>query len=54
MGVSLEWNELPNKKASRILIYKEVDFDDKSDWPSQFDWIIDMSIRMKKTFRKYL
>ena len=54
MGVSLEWNELPNKKASRILIYKDVDFDDKSDWPSQFDWIIDMSIRMKKTFRKYL
>ena len=29
MGVSLEWNELPNKKASRILIYKDVDFDNK-------------------------
>lgn len=54
MGVSLEWNELPDKKASRILICKNVDFDNKNDWSSQFDWIIDMSIKMKKTFKKYI
>ena len=48
MGVSLEWNELPNKKASRILIYKDVDFDNKDQWSEQFDWMMDMAIKMKK------
>ena len=54
MGVALEWYELPEKKASRILICKTVDFEDKDAWAEQFDWIIDMAIRMKKAFKKYL
>ena len=54
MGVSLEWNELPNKKASRILVYKDVDFDNKEQWSEQFDWMMDMAIKMKKAFKKYL
>lgn len=54
MGVQLEWNELPEKKASRILVYKTVDFDNKDDWSAQFDWMIDMAIKMKKAFKKYL
>ena len=54
MGVSLEWNELPDKKASRILICKTVDFDDKNSWSDQFDWLMDMSMKMKQTFKKYL
>ena len=54
MGVRLEWNELPAKKASRIMVYKTVDFDNKDAWPEQFDWIMDMSMKMKKAFKKYL
>ena len=54
MGVLLEWNELPEKKASRILVYKTVDFDDKKDWSNQFDWMMDMAVKMKKAFKKYL
>lgn len=54
MGVSLEWNELPNKKASRILVYKDVDFDNKDSWSEQFDWMMDIALKMKKTFKKYL
>ena len=54
MGVQLEWNELPEKKASRILVYKDVDFDNKDDWSEQFDWMIDMALKMKKAFKKYL
>lgn len=54
MGVQLEWNELPEKKASRILVYKTVDFDNKDDWSAQFDWMMDMAIKMKKAFKKYL
>ena len=54
MGVQLEWNELPEKKASRIMVYKTVDFDNKDDWPAQFDWMMDMAVKMKKAFKKYL
>lgn len=54
MGVELEWNELPEKKASRILVYKDVDFKDKDNWPEQFEWMMDMAIKMKKAFKKYL
>lgn len=54
MGVELEWNELPNKKASRILVYKNVDFDDKDSWLEQFDWMMDMAMKMKRAFKKYL
>lgn len=54
IGVSLEWNELPEKKASRILAYKTVDFNNKDNWPEQFDWIMDMAIKMKKASKKYL
>lgn len=54
MGVQLEWNELPEKKASRILVYKEVDFDNKDNWSMQFEWMMDMALKMKKAFKKYL
>ena len=54
MGVVLEWNELPNKKASRILVYKDVDFENKDQWSEQFEWMMDMAIKMKKVFKKYL
>lgn len=54
MGVQLEWNELPEKKASCILVYKTVDFDNKDTWSEQFDWMMDMAIKMKKVFKKYL
>lgn len=54
MGVVLEWNELPQKKASRILVYKTVDFDEKDNQTEQFDWMMDMALKMKKTFKKYL
>lgn len=54
MGVKLEWYELPEKKASRILIWKTVDFENKDSWFEQFDWMMDMAIRMKKAFKKYI
>lgn len=54
MGVQLEWNELPDKKASRIIVYKTVDFEDKDSWTEQFAWMQDMALKMKKAFKKYL
>ena len=52
--LAFDWRELPERKASRIVITKEVTFSDKQQWNAQFDWLIDVMLRMKKTFRKYL
>ena len=49
-GLTLEWEELPEKKASRIGVKKNVDFNDKTQWTSQFDWIMDVMLRLKKVF----
>ncbi len=54
MGVQLEWMELPEKKACRILISKTVDFYNKDAWPAQFDWLMHVAATMKKAFRKFL
>ena len=54
MGILLEWNELPNKKASRIIAYKTVDFDDKQQWNELFSWMMEIAVKMKNVFKKYL
>ncbi len=54
MGMSLDWRELPGKKASRILATQPADFEDKSKWLVQFDWVMDVALKMKKVFKKYL
>ena len=54
MGMELDWRELPDKKASRILITHPADFENKDTWTGQFDWIMDVVLKMKKIFKKYL
>ena len=54
MEMELEWKELPEGKASRILIEKTVDLDDRATWPEQFDYIMDTCIKMKRAFKRYL
>lgn len=54
MGMKLEWNELPEKKASRILAWRDADFDNKDDMVEQFSWMMDVAMKMKKAFKKYL
>lgn len=53
-GMKAQWAELPQKKASRIMLIKDVDFDDKEQWLEQFDWIVDMPLKAKNVFQKYL
>ena len=52
--MTFDWRELPERKASRIVIEKSVTFGDKNQWNAQFDWIIDVMLKMKKAFKKYL
>ena len=54
IGFSFDWRELPERKASRIVLENNVSFNDKSQWNKQFDWLIDVMIKMRKTFKKYL
>lgn len=54
MGVSLDWRELPDKKTSRIIIMNDADFENKDSWEEQFEWIVDVALKMKRVFKKYL
>lgn len=54
MGMKLDWRELPDKKASRILITHSVDFYNKDKWSEQFDWAMNVALKMKNVFKKYL
>lgn len=52
--LSFDWRELPDKKASRIIVEKNTELNNRSEWSNQFNWIMDNLIKMKKTFRKYM
>lgn len=51
LGVTLDWRELPEKKASRIMLTRQVNFDDRSAWNAQFDWMMEMALKFKKYSR---
>lgn len=53
-GLQYDWRELPERKASRIVITKSVDFGDKGQWGTQFAWIEETMLKMKKAFKKHL
>lgn len=52
--LTLDWRELPEKKASRILLEKAVDLNNRDKWPEQFKWLMDVCLKMKQAFRKYI
>lgn len=54
MGMELDWRELPERKASRILVEKNVQLSNHEEWQEQFDYIMDVLLKMKKAFKKYL
>ena len=53
-GLSFDWRELPERKASRIVLEKSVSLSDRSQWSEQFDWLIDVMLKMKAVFKKYI
>ena len=52
--MKFDWRELPERKASRIVVEKAVDLADHSQWTSQFEWVIEMMLKMKQAFKPYL
>lgn len=54
VGFSFDWRELPEKKASRIVVQKSATLGDKEKWSEQFEWVVDVMLKMKTGFKKYL
>lgn len=55
LNEKLSWQELKNKKASRIIINQEnFDLYDNSKWNNYFTWFEEMAIKFKETFKKYI
>ncbi|MBU2755202.1 DUF4268 domain-containing protein [Acidithiobacillus sp. CV18-2] len=49
----LNWQELPDKKASRIRVYRDFDFT-SADRTLAFQWLTETTIRFMDTFTNYL
>ncbi len=54
LGESVEWMELPGKKASRIKVSLSGDFNDKSKWPEYFKWLISETEKFRRVFPAFL
>ena len=52
--IPLSWCELPERKASKIIIERPAELSDQSKWKEQFDWLADVMVKIKKAFKKYL
>jgi Domain of unknown function (DUF4268) len=51
-GGSFDWQELPDKMASRIAVYLDnADPDNQSDWPRQHRWILEQLHAFRRVFR---
>ncbi|MBT9546262.1 MAG: DUF4268 domain-containing protein [Candidatus Sericytochromatia bacterium] len=54
LGYSLSWEELPNKKASRIKITNSVDFLTVEKWSEYHKWMCENAIKFQNVFSKYV
>jgi len=54
VGMELDWQELPTKKASRIIAKKDGAFSDTSEQLFLLDWIVKTVDRFAEVFPKYL
>lgn len=51
IGSSLDWREMPDKKASRILLFNAIDPYDEATWTQQFAWLQGNLEKFDNTFR---
>ena len=55
LGFEMEWNRLDNKKASYICTYiKGLDFSKQDNYPVLIDQVIDLVLKMRKVFPKFM
>ena len=51
IGAALEWKELPEKTTSKIVLIKDADPAEESDWPNQQQWLRNTLEKFDSTFR---
>lgn len=49
---TVDWQDLPGKKASRIRVLHDFDFANASTWNSAFQWLSETAVRFKQVFSK--
>lgn len=54
IGESLDWREMPNKKASRVVLFKSADRYKEETWPEQFAWLREKLETFDRVFRPLL
>jgi hypothetical protein len=54
VGSTLDWREMPDKKASRIILFKRCEPTNEADWPQQFAWLQETLERFDAAFRNRL
>ena len=54
MGIDVQWNELENKKASRVRCIYQCDPDDNNSHDEYYQWLIDTSEKLQKAFKKII
>ncbi|MDO8722807.1 MAG: DUF4268 domain-containing protein [Syntrophales bacterium] len=53
LGESLQWNELPGKKASRIKLIRDADVTIEEKWTAYFSWLKEKAENFQEIFSEY-
>lgn len=54
IGASLDWLALENKKASKIKLSKDFNFDNAEEWQESIEWLEKTATKFKKVFYKQI
>lgn len=54
VGQTLDWREMRDKKASRIMLFESIDPFNEKDWPAQFAWLRKNLEKFDEVFRPRL
>lgn len=52
LNSKLEWEALPDKKASRIKLYTHGEFKDQDSWETYYDWLCNKVLEFQNVFGK--
>lgn len=54
LGYELDWQELPERKASRVIVIRSGDFQDRNQQDELIAWLVQKADEFTKVFRKLL
>ena len=54
IGTVLDWRRLDDKKMSRVLLEKQVELKDKTQWSNYFAWYKEWAVKIYNGFKPYI